>query len=66
MLLKTYVWSIAMYGCETCTFGEAEKNRLEAFEMCYKKLIKEVEESEEEKSSDVRTPVKTQEILRDT
>ena len=33
MLLKTYVWSIAMYGCETWTIGEAERIRLEAFEM---------------------------------
>ena len=25
-----YVWSIAMYGCETWTIGEAERKRLEA------------------------------------
>ena len=25
MLLKTYVWSIAIFGCETWTIGEAEK-----------------------------------------
>ena len=31
--MKTYVWSIAMYGCETWTIGEAERIRLEAFEM---------------------------------
>ena len=33
MLLKTYLWSIAMYGWETWTFGEAERKRLNAFEM---------------------------------
>ena len=40
MLLKTYVWSIAMYGCEIWTIGEAERKRLEAFEMwCYKRMM---------------------------
>ena len=40
MLLKIYVWSIAMYGCETWTIGEVERKRLEAFEMsCYKRMM---------------------------
>ena len=34
MLLKTCVWSIAMYGWETWTIGEAERKRLKALEMC--------------------------------
>ena len=35
-----YVWSIAMYGCETWTIGEAERKRLEAFEMwCYRRMM---------------------------
>ena len=40
LLLKTYVWSIAMYGCETWTIREAERKRLEAFEMwCYRRMM---------------------------
>ena len=35
MLLKTYVWSIAMFGCKTWTIREAERKRLEAFEMSW-------------------------------
>ena len=32
----TYVWSIAMYGCETWTIGDEE----EAFEMwCYRRMV---------------------------
>ena len=42
MLLKTYVWSIAMYGYETWTIGEAERKRSEAFEMsCYRRIFNE-------------------------
>ena len=40
MLLKTYLWSIAMYRCETWTIGEAERKRLEAFKMwCYRRMM---------------------------
>jgi len=39
-LLKTYVWSIALYGCETWTITMEEKRRLEAFEMwCYRRML---------------------------
>ncbi|VVC43630.1 Hypothetical protein CINCED_3A006507 [Cinara cedri] len=31
--VKTYVWSILLYGCESWTIGKYEKNRLEAMEM---------------------------------
>ena len=39
-LLKTYVWSVALYGCEAWTIDKEER-RLQAFEMwCYGKLLK--------------------------
>lgn len=31
--LKTFVWSVALYGCETWIINENEKRSLEAFEM---------------------------------
>lgn len=40
-LLKTLIWSIALYGCETWTVGGPEKKRIEAFEMwCYRRMMK--------------------------
>ena len=39
--LKSFVWSIALYGCETWTIGVQEKRRLEASEMlCYRRMLK--------------------------
>ena len=32
-LLKTYVWSVALYGCEVWTIGKEERRILEAYEM---------------------------------
>jgi hypothetical protein len=31
--VKTYIWSILLYGCESWTIGKYEKDRLEAMEM---------------------------------
>ena len=40
-LLKTYVWSIALYGCETWTITMEERRRLEAFELwCYRRMLR--------------------------
>ena len=40
-LLKTLVWPIALYGCESWTLRKADTARLEAFEMgCYRRLLK--------------------------
>jgi len=33
-LIKTYVWSVVTYGCETWIINDTEKKKLEAFEMC--------------------------------
>lgn len=39
--IKTFVWSILLYGCETWTLGEYEKARLEAMEMwLWRKMTK--------------------------
>jgi hypothetical protein len=38
-LVRTYVWSVALYGCETWTLNKAEEHSLEAFEMwCWRKM----------------------------
>ena len=40
-LLKAYVWSVALYGCEAWTLGKPEMKRIEAFEMwCYRRMKK--------------------------
>ena len=40
-LLKTYLWSVALYGCEARTIGKGERRRLETFKVwCYRKLLK--------------------------
>lgn len=39
--IKTFIWSILLYGCETWTLGEYEKLRLEAMEMwLWRKMTK--------------------------
>ncbi len=39
--LKAYIWSLALYGCETWTIGTQEKKSIEAFEMwCYRRMLK--------------------------
>ncbi|XP_050421358.1 uncharacterized protein LOC126833839 [Adelges cooleyi] len=38
-LIKTYVWSVALYGSETWTINKKEKDMLEALEMwCWRKM----------------------------
>ena len=32
-LVKCYVWSVMLYGCETWTMGRKDKDRINAFEM---------------------------------
>uniref|UniRef100_A0A2S2PJ80 Endonuclease-reverse transcriptase n=1 Tax=Schizaphis graminum TaxID=13262 RepID=A0A2S2PJ80_SCHGA len=40
-LLKTYVWSIALYGCEIWTITTENRRRLESFEMwCYRRMLR--------------------------
>uniref|UniRef100_A0A8D9A6I6 Craniofacial development protein 2 n=1 Tax=Cacopsylla melanoneura TaxID=428564 RepID=A0A8D9A6I6_9HEMI len=40
-LINTLVWSIALYGCESWTICDKDKNHLEAFEMwCYRRTLK--------------------------
>ena len=40
-ILKTIVWPVALYGCESWTLRAADINRLQAFEMsCYRRTLK--------------------------
>jgi len=40
-LLKTYVWSVALYGSETWTIRKAEEKNILAFEVwCYRRILK--------------------------
>lgn len=40
-LVKTLVWSVALYGCETWTIKKSDKKKLEAFEMwCCRRMKK--------------------------
>jgi len=32
-LVKCYIWSIALYGAETCTLGAVDQKNLESFQM---------------------------------
>lgn len=40
-LIKTLIWSIALYGSETWTIGKEEARRIEAFEAwCYRRMLR--------------------------
>ncbi|KAL1446687.1 hypothetical protein WDU94_006588 [Cyamophila willieti] len=40
-LIKSFVWSVLLYGCETWTISEKDKKHLEAFEMwCFRRTLK--------------------------
>ncbi|KAI5729179.1 hypothetical protein M8J77_026485 [Diaphorina citri] len=40
-LIKTLVWSVALYGSETWTIGKRDQDRIEAFEMwCWRRMMK--------------------------
>ena len=39
-LVKSYVWSIALYGAESWTLRAVEQKHLESFEMCWRRMEK--------------------------
>ena len=40
-LVKAMVFSVVMYGCESCTIKKAECQRMDAFELwCWKRLLR--------------------------
>jgi hypothetical protein len=41
-LLKTYIWSIMLYGCETWIIAREETRRKEAFEMWYYRRMQKI------------------------
>ena len=41
LLIKSLIWSVALYACETWTLRKADVKRLESFEMwCWRKMLK--------------------------
>jgi len=39
--IKVYVWSVALYGCETWILNKAEQQTLESFEMwCWRRMLR--------------------------
>ena len=53
-LLKTYVWSILLYGCETWTITAETKKNLEAAEMWFYRRMLRIMERKEDKRIDIR------------
>ena len=39
-LVKTMVYPVVMYGCESCTIKKAECGRIGAFEWCWRRLLR--------------------------
>lgn len=40
-LVKGFIWSVALYACETWTIGTEERRKLESFEMwCYRRIMR--------------------------
>ena len=39
-LVKAMVFSVVMYGCESWTIKKAESQRIHAFELCWRRLLR--------------------------
>ena len=39
-IVKTMVFPVVMYGCESCIMKEAEHQTTDAFELCWRKLLR--------------------------
>ena len=39
-LVKAVVFPVVMYGCESWTVKKAERQRMDAFEMCWRRLLR--------------------------
>ena len=39
-LVKTMVFPVVMYGCESWTIRKAERQRIDAFELCWRRLLR--------------------------
>ena len=40
-VVKAMVFSVVMYGCESCTVKKAERQRIDAFELwCWRRLLR--------------------------
>ena len=39
-LVKALVYPVVMYGCESWTIKKAERQRIDAFELCWRRLLR--------------------------
>ena len=39
-VVKSMVFPVVMYGCERCTIKKAERQRIDAFKLCWKRLLR--------------------------
>ena len=39
-LFKAIVFPVVMYGCESWTIKKAERQRIDAFELCWRRLLR--------------------------
>lgn len=65
-LIKTYGWSVVLYGSKTWTINKKEKNMLEAFEMwCWRKMQR-INWTEKRTNEDVLKLMEKKRMLKDT
>lgn len=62
-LVKCYVWSIFLYGCETWTLGKKEKGMIEAFEMWVWRKMEKISWVDKVKNDEVLRRVKEDRVL---
>ena len=62
-LVKCFVWSVALYGAETCTLRWNEQKRLEAFEMWILRRMERVKQTDKIKIAVVLERVEKRIIL---
>ena len=62
-LIKTYVWRVALHGCEAWTVGKRERRRLKAFEISYYRKLLKVSRIDKVTNEEVSNLVKEKRIL---
>ena len=65
-ILKTIVWPMAVYGCESWILRAADSERLQAFEMsCYRRMLK-INWTEHRTNDSVLNKMETERQIRET
>ena len=59
-LVKCYIWSIALYGAETCTLQAVDQKHLQSFEMWYWRRMDKISWTEHLRNEEVLLRVKEQ------